>query len=289
MVFVDVPRCRRVVSGRQRPWNALASELVPVRGPQRFASPLHGPRFTVKSALDLTRLNRQKPPSIAAASFSRTVGSNEAEPALEGRAKPPPHRAPPRLAHGLVSLGAGTACGVGPTGRSTASAMAKPTGNPCINLGEKELYGGLVKTQRGIDNVARCPPVLAPLVGGGLALYLHHRRINSDEEGHWTDAIGVGGVRMALSFAVLIWLCQQVHCWRSLLLLMLSLLSPAGRQEWSVQRTPRLLALFVALLALEPPGFLPVPSPSPDDWGQPRYRKPACAGLSFRPAIHTDI
>ena len=91
---------------------------------------------------------------------------------------------------------------------------------------------------------------LAPLVGGGLALNLHHRRINSDEEGHWTDAIGVGGVRMALSFAVLIWLVPAGALLAVPLLLMLSLLSPAGRQEWSVQRTPRLLALCVAFLCL---------------------------------------
>ena len=113
---------------------------------------------------------------------------------------------------------------------------------------------------------------LAPLVGGGLALYLHHRRTNGDEEGHWADAIGVGGVRMALAFAVLIWLVPAGALLAVPLLLMLSLLSPAGRQEWSVQRTPRLLALCVAVLCLGATGFLPVSQPvSPDDWGQPLF------------------
>ncbi len=113
---------------------------------------------------------------------------------------------------------------------------------------------------------------LAPLVGGGLALYLHHRRTTSEEEGHWADAIGGGGVRMALAFAVLIWLVPAGALLVVPLLLMLSLLSPAGRLEWSVQRTPRLLALCVALLFLGATGFLPVSQPvSPEDWGQPLF------------------
>ena len=37
---------------------------------------------------------------------------------------------------------------------------------------------------------------LAPLVGGGLALFLYHRRTAEVEEGHhWTGAIGVGNER----------------------------------------------------------------------------------------------
>ena len=45
---------------------------------------------------------------------------------------------------------------------------------------------------------------LAPLAGGGLALYLYHRQTDDAEEHHWTGAIGINGVRMAFVFAVLI-------------------------------------------------------------------------------------
>ena len=114
---------------------------------------------------------------------------------------------------------------------------------------------------------------LAPLAGGGLALYLYHRRTTVDEEeGHWTGAIGVGGVRMALAFAVLIWIVPAGALVALPLLLLLSILSPAGRQEWSVQRTPRLMALCVAVLCMGATGFLPVSQPvSPEDWGQPLF------------------
>ena len=114
---------------------------------------------------------------------------------------------------------------------------------------------------------------LAPLVGGGLALFLYHRRTAEVEEGHhWTGAIGVGGIRMALAFAILIWLVPAGALLVLPLLLLLSLLSPAGRQEWSEQRTPRLVALAVAMLCLMATGFLPVSQPvSPEDWGQPLF------------------
>ena len=114
---------------------------------------------------------------------------------------------------------------------------------------------------------------LAPLAGGGLALFLYHRRTAVDgEESHWTGAIGVGGVRMALAFAVLVWLLPAGALLALPLLLLLSILSPAGRQEWAVQRTPRLLALSVAVLCMGATGFLPVSQPvSPDDWGQPLF------------------
>ena len=114
---------------------------------------------------------------------------------------------------------------------------------------------------------------LAPLVGGGLALFLYHRRTAEVEEGHqWTDAIGVGGIRMAFAFAILIWLVPAGALLVLPLLLLLSLVSPAGRQEWSKQRTPRLVALAVAMICLMATGFLPVSQPvSPDDWGQPLF------------------
>ena len=113
---------------------------------------------------------------------------------------------------------------------------------------------------------------LAPLAGGGLALYLYHRRTNESEQDHWTGAIGSNGVRMAFVFAALIWIVPAGALLALPALLLLSLLSPAGRQEWSEQRTPRLVALSVAVLCLGATGFLPVSQPvAPDDWGQPLF------------------
>ena len=74
---------------------------------------------------------------------------------------------------------------------------------------------------------------LAPLAGGGLALYLYHRRTDDAEENHWTGAVGINGVRMAFAFAVLIWILPGGALLALPLLLSLSVLSPAGRQDWS--------------------------------------------------------
>ena len=113
---------------------------------------------------------------------------------------------------------------------------------------------------------------LAPLAGGGLALYLHHRRTNHAEEHNWTGAIGANGVRMALAFAVLIWIVPAGALLALPAMLLISVISPAGRQEWSEQRTPRLMALSVAVLCMGATGFLPVSQPvAPDDWGQPLF------------------
>ena len=56
------------------------------------------------------------------------------------------------------------------------------------------------------------------------------------------------------------------------LLLLLSVASPAARVEWGVHRTPRLMALGVAVLCLGATGAVPVEEPvSPEAWGQPLF------------------
>ena len=113
---------------------------------------------------------------------------------------------------------------------------------------------------------------LAPLAGGGLALYLYHRRADGAEKDHWTGAIGPNGVRMAFAFTLLIWILPGGALFAIPLLLVLSLLSPAGRQDWAEHRTPRILALSVAVLCLGATGFLPTSQPvAPEDWGRPLF------------------
>ena len=113
---------------------------------------------------------------------------------------------------------------------------------------------------------------LAPLAGGGLALYLYHRRMDGAEDHEWTGAIGANGIRMAFAFAVLIWILPAGALLAAPLLLLLSVLSPAGRQDWAEHRTPRLLVLGVAVLCLGATGFLPVSQPvAPEDWGRPLF------------------
>lgn len=111
----------------------------------------------------------------------------------------------------------------------------------------------------------------APLAGGALALHFYHRR-QSEEVQHWLRPIGRDGVRMALAFAALIWVLPGGTFLVLPLLLLLSVASPAARMEWGRHRTPRLMAVGVALLCTGLTGFAPVSEPiHPDSWGQPLF------------------
>ena len=114
---------------------------------------------------------------------------------------------------------------------------------------------------------------LAPLVGGGLVLNLHHRRrIETDSDMHWTHTIGRNGVVMAAAFAVMIWLVPAGALLVLPIMLLLSVLSPAAREEWRVHAPPRLLALSVAVVCLGASGFIPTSTPvEPEEWGRPLF------------------
>ncbi len=111
----------------------------------------------------------------------------------------------------------------------------------------------------------------APLAGGALVLHLFYRR-QSQEGVHWLDPVGQNGVRMALAFSALIWVLPGGALLVLPLLLLLSVASPAARVDWGVHRTPRLMALGVAVLCLGAIGAVPVEEPvSPEAWGQPLF------------------
>lgn len=113
---------------------------------------------------------------------------------------------------------------------------------------------------------------LLPLAGGALTLVVLHRRKEASEDETWLTPIGSEGVKIALAFAVFLWILPAGALLSIPLLLILTLLSPAAREEWSTHRRPRLLALSVALLCLTATGVLPVNEPvAPSSWGQPLF------------------
>ena len=114
---------------------------------------------------------------------------------------------------------------------------------------------------------------LAPIAGGALALYLHHgRQTDRSDAQHWTHAVGRNGFVVVGVFALMMWVVPAGALLALPLLLALSVLSPAAREEWTEHRTPRLLALGVAVVCLGATGLLPVAQPpAPDEWGQPLF------------------
>ena len=113
---------------------------------------------------------------------------------------------------------------------------------------------------------------LLPLLGGALTLVVIHRRKEEPEDERWHTPIDPQGIKMALSFAIFLWILPGGALLALPILVLLSVLSPAAREDWKAHRTPRILALSVALLCLTATGFLPVDEPvAPSVWGQPLF------------------
>lgn len=113
---------------------------------------------------------------------------------------------------------------------------------------------------------------LLPLLGGALTLVVIHRRKEEPEDETWQTPIGSQGIGMALAFAIFLWILPAGAILALPLLLLVSLLSPAARDDWKTHRTPRMIALSVAILCLTATGFLPVNDPvAPSEWGQPLF------------------
>ena len=90
---------------------------------------------------------------------------------------------------------------------------------------------------------------LAPGAGGALALYVHHaRRTDLSEDVPWSHTLGRNGGMVVGAFALMMWSVPGGALLALPVLLLLSVLSPAAREEWVAHRTPRLLAVGVAVV-----------------------------------------
>jgi len=113
---------------------------------------------------------------------------------------------------------------------------------------------------------------LLPIIAGALTLYIMNRKDPQEPPVHWSQMIGRNGCIMAVTFAVLLWFVPYGILVLLPIMLILSILSPAGREEWGEYRNPRLAALFLSLLMFAGGGMLPVSTPSaPEQWGQPIF------------------
>ena len=128
-----------------------------------------------------------------------------------------------------------------------------------------EPYGGQVSVEFWYRRCGRAWFSPAPLVGGGLALYIYHRRTNESEEGHRQAPLGATGCGWPLPSLSSSGLSQ-----RALLTLLCCCCSLFSVQQ-GARNGPRseqlLVALSVAVLCMGATGFLPVSQPvAPDDW-----------------------
>lgn len=113
---------------------------------------------------------------------------------------------------------------------------------------------------------------LLPLAAGALTLYLMNKRTPQEPPVHWSEPIGRNGCIMAVVFAVLLWFVPYGILLLLPIMLVLSAVSPAGREEWKLHRNPRIVALLLSVLMFAGGGMLPVSTPSaPQEWGQPTF------------------
>ncbi|RJU80147.1 MAG: hypothetical protein DWC09_07815 [Candidatus Poseidoniales archaeon] len=97
-----------------------------------------------------------------------------------------------------------------------------------------------------------------------------HRK-SSDEAGfEWKDMYGPHGFQALISFIVLLWILPGGFLLVGPVILLLSILSPAGRIAWESYRKPRIVVCVGLVVMLFLGGFSPVSNPvAPSEWGTP--------------------
>lgn len=113
---------------------------------------------------------------------------------------------------------------------------------------------------------------LAPLLGGAVFLFWHHRQSAEASDTDWRTPIGANGVRLAVAFSLMMWMLPGGLVLGLPICVLLCIVSPAARLEWRDYGKVRLKAVAVALICLCLSGLLPTQAPvSPTQWGNPIF------------------
>lgn len=101
-------------------------------------------------------------------------------------------------------------------------------------------------------------------------VYAVHRKSSEDVEFEWKDMYGPYGIHALISFIVLLWILPGGFLIAGPVMLLLSILSPAGRLAWETYRKPRVVVCVGLIVMLFLGGFSPVSRPvAPSEWGTP--------------------
>ena len=99
-----------------------------------------------------------------------------------------------------------------------------------------------------------------------------HRKLEEEEEFDWRSGFGPLGFEALILTIVLLWFLPGGILLIGPVMLILSVLSPAGRLAWKDYRRPRVLVSIGFVVMIFAGGFTPVSTPtSPSEWGQPLF------------------
>lgn len=99
-----------------------------------------------------------------------------------------------------------------------------------------------------------------------------HRKLEEGEEFDWRTGFGPMGFEALILTIVLLWFLPGGILLIGPVMLILSVLSPAGRLAWKEYRRPRVLVSIGFVVMIFAGGFTPVSTPtSPSEWGQPIF------------------
>jgi len=99
-----------------------------------------------------------------------------------------------------------------------------------------------------------------------------HRKLEDGEGFDWRSGFGPMGFEALILTIVLLWFLPGGILLIGPVMLILSVLSPAGRLAWKEYRRPRVLVSIGFVVMIFAGGFTPVSTPSsPSEWGQPIF------------------
>lgn len=93
-----------------------------------------------------------------------------------------------------------------------------------------------------------------------------------EDEFDWRMAFGPMGSEAVIAFILLLWIIPYGALVMAPIILVLSLLSPAGRVSWKEYKKPRVVISLVLVLMMSLGSLAPVAQPiAPQDWGDPMF------------------
>ena len=124
----------------------------------------------------------------------------------------------------------------------------------------------------GLKMIGYLVPTLLLVLGIAIAIFIERQISKEDEPFDWRTGFGPMGLEALILTLVLMWIVPGGILLLGPVMLILSVLSPAGRVAWSEHKRPRVMVSICLAVMFAVGGFTPVSSPtSPSEWGQPLF------------------
>ena len=106
----------------------------------------------------------------------------------------------------------------------------------------------------------------------GVFVYVTNRKDSDETHDNWKEMFGPMGFQVLILTLILMWIFPGGILFIGPILLVLSILSPAGRIAWKEYRQPRSIVSLGLVVMIFLGGFTPVSEPtSPSEWGPPLF------------------